>query len=62
LGEKCVLSARRISNLAEFRQRFPEVTDVMLDGMERPSNTLKTTNVTAATTLARRRVIAAKTW
>jgi hypothetical protein len=36
LGRKCVLPARRIGSVEEFRQRFPEVKDVMLDGAERP--------------------------
>jgi hypothetical protein len=36
LGERCVLPERRISSMAEFRQRFPEVKDVMIDGVERP--------------------------
>lgn len=36
LGRKCVLPVRRIRSVAEFRQRFPEVTDVMIDGVERP--------------------------
>ena len=35
LGEKCVLPERRIRSMAEFRQRFPEVKDVMIDGVER---------------------------
>ncbi len=36
LGRKCVLPARRIGSVEEFRQRFPQVKDVMIDGMERP--------------------------
>ena len=36
LGQKCVLPQRRIRSVAEFRQRFPEVKDVMIDGVERP--------------------------
>ena len=36
LGHKCVLPQRRISSVAEFRQRFPDVKDVMIDGVERP--------------------------
>lgn len=36
LGRKCELPQRRISSMAEFRQRFPEVKDVMIDGVERP--------------------------
>ena len=36
LGRKCVLPQRRIGSVEEFRQRFPQVKDVMLDGAERP--------------------------
>lgn len=36
LGRKCVLPARRIRSMEEFRQRFEGVKDVMIDGMERP--------------------------
>jgi hypothetical protein len=36
LGRKCVLPERRIRSVEEFRQRFPEVKDVMIDGVERP--------------------------
>jgi hypothetical protein len=36
LGQKCVLPQRRIRSVAEFRQRFPAVKDVMIDGVERP--------------------------
>lgn len=36
LGQKCVLPARRIHSVEAFRQRFPQVTDVMIDGVERP--------------------------
>lgn len=36
LGHKCVLPQRRIGSVEEFRQRFPQVRDVMLDGVERP--------------------------
>ena len=36
LGRKCVLPQRRIGSVEEFRQRFPQLKDVMLDGAERP--------------------------
>jgi hypothetical protein len=36
LGQKCVLPERRIGSVEEFQQRFPQVKDVMLDGVERP--------------------------
>lgn len=36
LGRKCALPQRRISSMEEFRQRFPAVKDVMIDGVERP--------------------------
>ena len=36
LFQKCVLPQRRIRSVAEFRQRFPEVKDVMIDGVGRP--------------------------
>jgi len=36
LGQKCVLPQRQVRSVEEFRQRFPEVKDVMMDGTERP--------------------------
>jgi Helix-turn-helix of DDE superfamily endonuclease len=63
LGEKCVLPERRISSLAEFRQRFPEISDVMLGvAWSALSSAHKTISANAATTLARRRVTVVRTW
>jgi hypothetical protein len=36
LGEKQVLPVRKLSSLEEFRERFPEVKEVIIDGTERP--------------------------
>jgi hypothetical protein len=36
LGRKCELPQRRISSIEEFRQRYPQVKDIIIDGMERP--------------------------
>lgn len=36
LGQRCVLPLRRINSVEAFRQRFPQVSDVMMDGVERP--------------------------
>lgn len=36
LGEKQVLPVRKLSSMAEFIERFPEVKEVIIDGTERP--------------------------
>lgn len=36
LGQKAVLPARKIATVDEFLQRFPQITDVFVDGTERP--------------------------
>lgn len=36
LGEKQVLPLRKLSSMAEFIERFPEVKEVIVDGTERP--------------------------
>lgn len=36
LGEKQVLPVRKLSSMAEFIERFPEVKEVIVDGTERP--------------------------
>jgi hypothetical protein len=36
LGEKQVLPIRKLSSMAEFIERFPEVKEVIIDGTERP--------------------------
>src|SRR3989344_1798818 len=37
LGRKLVLPKRRINSVEEFFNLFPEVKEVMLDGVERPT-------------------------
>jgi DDE superfamily endonuclease/Helix-turn-helix of DDE superfamily endonuclease len=37
LGQAAVLPARQIRSVEEFRQRFPEVHDLFIDGTERPT-------------------------
>lgn len=36
LGQKAVLPARKIATVDEFLQRFPQITEVFVDGTERP--------------------------
>ena len=36
LGRHCVLPARKISSVKEFKRLYPGVQEVILDGAERP--------------------------
>jgi hypothetical protein len=36
LGEKMMLPERKLESLEQFLQRFPEVTEIIIDGTERP--------------------------
>lgn len=36
LGEKMTLPERKLESIEQFRQRFPEVTEIIIDGTERP--------------------------
>jgi len=35
LDRKCVLPERKINSIEEFVQKFPAITDILIDGMER---------------------------
>ena len=36
LGEKMMLPERKLESIEQFLQRFPEVTEIIIDGTERP--------------------------
>ena len=36
LGRHCVLPARKLSSMSEFRMRHPEIEEIIIDGSERP--------------------------
>lgn len=60
LDKKMVLPERKLSSIEQFVQQFPAVTEVIMDGVERPRDRATMTS-SASTTQARRSGILAST-